>query len=68
MRKPICIGLLALSGVLLFWGYNASESFGSEVSRIISGSPTDQTMWLVGGGVLAGATGLAGLLLPKRSG
>ncbi len=66
MKRSIGVALLVVGTVLLFWGVNASESFGSELSRIFRGTPTDRTIWLLAGGAAAGIAGLA-LVLGKRS-
>ncbi|MFN0207858.1 MAG: DUF3185 family protein [Planctomycetota bacterium] len=64
MNKGLSIGLLIVGILLIIWGVNASESFGSDVSRFFSGSPTDKSVWLLIGGILAGCIGLFGLLRP----
>jgi hypothetical protein len=41
--------------VLIVFGINATQSFGSDLSRFFTGSPTDKSIWmLIGGIVLAG--------------
>ena len=59
MNKIVGFALLALGIVLLVFGFNASNSFGSDVSRAFTGNPTDRSMWLIGGGALAVVAGLA---------
>ncbi|MDX1514084.1 MAG: DUF3185 family protein [Gammaproteobacteria bacterium] len=57
--KLIGLILLALGGVLLFFGFNAAESPMEELSETLTGRYSDQTMfYLIGGGVSAVA-GLA---------
>jgi hypothetical protein len=58
MNRPLGIGLLAVGIVLIIFGINASDSFGSDVSRFFTGSPTDKAIWLLIGGILASAVGL----------
>lgn len=61
MNKPISLALLIGGIILLVFGFNASESIGSDFSRFFTGNPTDKAMWLlIGGGIaaIAGATGL----------
>jgi uncharacterized membrane protein HdeD (DUF308 family) len=58
MNKPLGIVLLALGLVLIILGVNASESFGSEVSRFFTGTPTDKAMWLLVAGVVSAVAGL----------
>ena len=61
MNKPICIALLVAGIILTVFGINASNSFGSDVSRFFTGSPTDKAVWMLLGGVVMGIIGLAGL-------
>ena len=61
MHKALSIAFLVGGVILLIFGFQASDSFSSEVSRAFTGNPTDKTMWmLVGGGILA-VLGLIGL-------
>ena len=61
MNKLVSVALLAAGIVLMIFGFNASNSLGSDLSRIFTGNPTDKAIWmLVGGGVLSVA-GLVGL-------
>ncbi len=62
MNKGISVALLAVGIMLSIWGIRASDSFGSDVSRFFTGSPTDKTIWLLIGGIVIGTTGLFGLL------
>jgi hypothetical protein len=67
MYKAISLALLVGGVVLLIFGFNASHSLGSDISRFFNGSPTDKTVWmLVVGGVL-GVIGLAGLLRGSKA-
>jgi hypothetical protein len=67
MNRTLSFGLLVGGVVLIVYGVAASKSFGSDVSRFFSGSPTDQTLWLLIGGGVAAAVGLAGLLRGSKS-
>lgn len=58
MNKPLSVVLLVIGAVLLYFGFNASESVSSEVSRTFTGSPTNKSIWLL---VLGGAAALLGL-------
>jgi len=60
--KLIALAILAGGIVLVIYGVSASESFSSDVSRFFTGSPTDKTMWLMIGGIVAIVIGLFGLL------
>jgi len=53
-------GLIVLLGVLLLvYGLDASDSLYSKISRLFTGSPTDKSLWLLIGGVLALVVGLS---------
>lgn len=56
------MALLAVGVVLIVYGLKASDSFGSDVSRFFTGSPTNKSIWLLIGGALSAAAGLAGLV------
>lgn len=66
MNKGISVALLVVGVVLIVWGLNASDSVSSEVSRLFTGSPTDKTVWLLVGGIVAGVVGLFGVLRGGR--
>jgi len=62
MNKPLSFALLAGGIVLIVFGVNASNSFGSDISRFFTGSPTDKAIWMMVGGVVAAVAGLLGLM------
>ena len=61
MNKPLSLALLAGGILLIIFGFNASNSLGSDVSRFFTGSPTDKAIWMLVGGVVATVAGLLGL-------
>jgi hypothetical protein len=61
MNRPLSFALLAGGILLIIFGVNASNSFGSDVSRFFTGSPTDKAIWMLVGGVVAAVVGLLGL-------
>jgi len=63
MNKTISLALLVCGIILIVWGFSASDSLGSEFSRLFTGSPTDKSMWLLIGGSAATVIGASGLLL-----
>ena len=67
MNKILSLALLAIGVVLIIYGLAASDSAGSDISRFFTGSPTDKTLWLLVGGVLAAALGLGGLFRGSKS-
>ena len=62
MNKLISLAILAGGIVLVIYGVAASKSFSSDVSNFFTGSPTDKTIWLLIGGIVAIIIGLTGLL------
>lgn len=62
MNRIISVLLLVVGCVLIVYGIHASNSFSSDVSRFFTGNPTDRTMWLLIGGVVAAVVGVAGML------
>ena len=53
MRIPVGIVLIVVGVILLALGMQASTSFASDVSRLFTGNPTDKSVWLIIGGVVA---------------
>ena len=58
MNKIIGIALLVVGLMLIGFGINASESFGSDVSRFFTGTPTNKSIWLLIGGAVSSCVGL----------
>ena len=67
MNKPMAVVLLAVGVILVIWGLNASESFGSNVSKLFTGAPTDKTIWLIVAGIVIGASGLFGMFSGSKN-
>ena len=65
MNKIVGAALLAVGVLLLVMGINASDSFSSEVSEAVRGTPTDRSIWLLVGGGVMGVVGLGLLLLGR---
>jgi hypothetical protein len=59
-RRALGIALLVGGVILLFFGFNESESFASDVSEVFTGSPTDRSIWMI---VLGSVTAVAGLVM-----
>ena len=62
MNRAVSLAILAGGILLMIYGVAASESFSSDISRFFTGSPTDKTIWMLAGGVVAIIIGLVGLL------
>jgi hypothetical protein len=62
MNKAVGIAMIAVGIVLIVFGINATESFGSDVSRFFNGTPTDKSMWLLIGGIAAAIFGSVAVL------
>jgi len=65
MNKGIGLAILAVGIVLMIFGFNAADSFGSDISRFFTGKPTDKSMWLLLGGL--GLTVLGGVMTLRPS-
>ncbi|HZF01878.1 MAG TPA: DUF3185 family protein [Methylomirabilota bacterium] len=66
MNKAIGLALLAAGIAFIVYGINASNSFGSDVSRTFTGNPTDKTIWFLAGGIAGVVLGGVLAFLPKR--
>jgi len=53
MNKGIGIALLVVGIALVIYGFNASDSVSSGVSRAFTGTPTEKTIGLLLGGAVA---------------
>ena len=63
MIKAISLALIAGGVVLLYFGGQSFHSFANDVSRAFTGAPTNKTIWLIAGGVVATLAGLVGLTM-----
>ncbi len=68
MIKAISLAVLAGGIVLLVMGLNASHSFGSDMSRLFTGSPTDRAVWMITAGVVLTVGGVAGFAFGSKKG
>jgi hypothetical protein len=62
------LAIFSLGIVLLIFGFSASQSFGSEVSRFFTGNPTDKSIWMLAAGAVAVILGLFLALRSTRRG
>lgn len=59
MNKAVGLALLVVGVILIVYGINGSHSIGSQVSQTFTGSPTNKTLGLLIGGVVAAIVGAA---------
>ncbi|MFQ6615036.1 MAG: DUF3185 family protein [Fidelibacterota bacterium] len=53
-NKAQGVVMLAAGGVLLFWGYNITQSISSKINQALNGTPPDKAMiMMVLGGLCA---------------
>ena len=57
MNKTVSLALLVGGVVLIIFGIQATNSFGSDVSRFFTGSPTDKSVWMLVGGIFCALAG-----------
>jgi NO-binding membrane sensor protein with MHYT domain len=67
MNRIVGIALLVGGVVLMVFGFMAADSFGSDVSRFFTGSPTDKAIWMIIGGIVASIVGLGLTLSGKHA-
>ncbi len=67
MQRSFSLVLLVGGIILIIYGVSASESIASSFSRFFKGTPTDNTIWLLAGGIAAAVFGLVGLMRDSRS-
>ena len=66
MMKAFSLALIALGVVLLYFGGQSFHSLANDVSRFVTGAPTNKTLWLIGLGVVATIGGLTCLIVSSR--
>ena len=62
MNKAISLALLVGGLILIIYGVSAADSIGGRFTRFFTGSPTDETIWMLLGGIVATIVGAGGLL------
>jgi len=67
MNRILSLAFLVGGIVLIIYGLSSADSLGSDLSRFFTGSPTDKTIWLLIGGIVATAIGAGGLLTGAKS-
>jgi hypothetical protein len=67
MNKIVSIVLLTGGVLLIVLGIQATNSFGSDVSRFFNGAPTNAAIWMLIGGLIATVTGLVGIMRGSKT-
>ena len=67
MNKLLSLAILVGGILLIVYGVNASNSIGSDFSRLFTGSPTDKSIWLLIAGIVLAALGAGALLRSSKS-
>jgi hypothetical protein len=67
MKNNLSFAFIVGGIALMIFGFNASNSFGSDVSRFFTGNPTDRAMWMLLGGIASFVVGSTLLLRSKSS-
>ncbi len=66
-KKLLGLVLIVVGVALLFFGFNASQSLGDQLTETLTGRFTEETMFMIVGGAVAVAAG-AWLVLRKKPG
>ena len=67
MNSIVSIALIVIGIVLLVMGVVAMDSFSSDLSRFFTGAPTDKSVWMLIGGIVALIAGGAGATFRMRA-
>lgn len=62
-NRVLGIVLLVIGVILLFFGYNASQSLGDQLTETVTGKFTDETMWYI---IAGAASVVVGAVLTLR--
>jgi hypothetical protein len=52
MNKAVSIAILVAGIILLIFGINAHDSLASSAKEVVTGTPTDKSIWLIVLGVV----------------
>jgi amino acid permease len=67
MNKVFSAVLLVVGVVLTIYGISGTDSLSSDISRFFTGSPTDESIWLLIAGIFVAIMGATGLMRRSRS-
>lgn len=62
MDKFISLAILVAGLILLYFGYQESQSFASQVSEAVQGQPTDNSIWFLVSGAVLTIIGIGGVI------
>ena len=65
MKTALGVACIAGGVALLIFGFQAKDSLKDQTNKLFTGSPTDKTMWMIGGGAALGVAGLV-LVMAKK--
>ena len=65
VNEGIGMALVVVGIVVIVYGFNASDSASSGISRFFTGAPTNKTLWLLLGGVDSTIVGAIMVLRPS---
>ena len=66
MQKLIGVIALATGIMLLFWGHNSAQALNSQVENILTGTPTNRTMYFYIGGAALVCYGLFQMVWKRK--
>ncbi|MDE1181442.1 DUF3185 family protein [Paraburkholderia sp.] len=66
MVRAISLALIVGGVILLYFGGQAFHSLSSDVSRVITGSPSNKAITLIVAGVVATLAGITGLAFGSK--
>ncbi|MCF7688850.1 MAG: DUF3185 family protein [Cephaloticoccus sp.] len=66
MNRILATVILCIGTVLSIYGLNALDSIGSSLTRFFTGTPTDESIWLLISGVLLLVIGAGALVRTSK--
>jgi len=67
MNRATSIAILVVGVILLIFGINAHDSLASGAKELVTGTPTDKSMWLIILGVVGIIVGGLGALFRRSN-
>jgi hypothetical protein len=58
MQRIIGVICLVLGVMLLVWGHDSAKSFNSQFTNMVTGNPSDRTLYFYAGGAVLSLYGL----------